>query len=195
MNCKFKLSFSLEHWINHFSIYDLKLCVCIRPKWRSQKWHLSQWFLPICLKPSGFPACSLAPRSSDCDSNVFLMLMCEELMQPFGCTLCYRGVTAIHHTGPDTTEPKQQPIQMHHNKMLYLWFVYMHKSAAQPSLASSQDPFLWIESASDHSRQDWLPKEKPRDTEPPHQKSRDNPEADLSSANKDIYMGKQNRSL
>lgn len=79
--------------------------------------------------------------------------------------------------------------------MLYLWFVYMHKSAAQPSLASTQDPFLWIESASDHSRQDWLPKEKPRDTEPPHQKSRDNPEADLSSANKDIYMGKQNRSL
>lgn len=59
------------------------------------------------------------------------MLMCEELMQPFGCTLCYGGVTAIHHTGPDTTVQKQQPIQMYHNKMLYLWFVYMYKSAAQ----------------------------------------------------------------
>jgi len=29
MNYKFKLSFSLEHWLNYFSIYDLKLCVCI----------------------------------------------------------------------------------------------------------------------------------------------------------------------
>lgn len=148
MNCKFKLSFSLEHWINHFSIYDLKLCVCIQPKWRSQTWHVSQRFLPICLKPSGFAACSLAPRSSASDSNAFLMLMCEELMQPFGCTLCYRGVTAIHHAGPDTTEQKQQPTQMHHDKMLYLWFVYMHKSAAQPSLASTQGSFIWIESAS-----------------------------------------------
>lgn len=119
--------------------------------------------------------------------------MCEELIQPFGCTLCYRGVTAIHHAGPDTKERKQQPIQMHHDKMLYLWSVYMHKSAAQPSLASTQYSFIWIESASDRSQQDWLPAERPRHREPSYQKYRDNPEADLSSANKDIYMGKQNR--
>lgn len=62
---------------------------------------------------------------------------------------------------------------MHHDKMLYLWSVYMHKSAAQPSLASTQNSFIWIESASDHSQKDWLLTERPRDTEPPYQKYRD----------------------
>ena len=64
-------------------------------------------------------------------------------------------------------------IRMHLDKMLYLWFVYMHKSATQPSLASTQNSFIWIESASDHSQKDWLLTERPRDTEPPYQKYRD----------------------
>lgn len=68
---------------------------------------------------------------------------------------------------------------MHHDKMLYLWFVCMHKSAAQPSLASTQNSFIGIESASDHSQKDWLLTERPRDTQPLYQKQRHNPEVDL----------------
>lgn len=69
----------------------------------------------------------------------------------------------------------------------------MHKSAAQAFLASTQNSFIWNESASDHSQKDWLPTERPWDTEPPYQKhKRENPEADLYSTYKNIYMDKQN---
>lgn len=94
------------------------------------------------------------------------MLTCEELIHQFGCTLCYLGVTVIHHTSSDTKE-QQQRIHIHHDKILYLWFVYMRKSAEQPSLASTQHSFIWIESACDHAQKDWLLIERPGDTEPP----------------------------
>lgn len=165
MNYVVKLSFSLKHWFNYLSIYDLTHCAWIQPRSKSRKWHSSQEFFTIGLKPSGSAACFFAPRSTGSDSSIFLMLTCEELIHQFGCTLCYLGVTVIHHNGSDTKE--QQQIHIHHDKMLYLWFVYMHKSAEQPSLASTQNSFIWIESACDHAQKDWLLIKRPGDTEPP----------------------------
>lgn len=61
---------------------------------------------------------------------------------------------------------------MHHDKMLYLWFAYMHKSAEQPFLATIQNSFIWIKSACNCTQKKWFLTEGSGDTEPPTQKHR-----------------------